>query len=239
MTQLTLSNLGVVFGGYRRDTPDRGHAVTVDALPMFPLGAVLLPGELLPLQVFEPRYLEMIAHLTSSPDLMRFGVVLISRGHEVGGGDQRTDVGTVARIIDCEQAPGGRLLLGCVGERRIRVRRWLPDDPYPRADVEPWPDGGAMHGAEAIDEVGALVDELGGLLSRSAAQHGIPAPEFPRLDELPGEMGDRVFALAASLPLVAADRLRLLSAPGPGERLTVLAEALGDVIAAVRFRLSE
>lgn len=206
---------------------------------MFPLGAVLLPGELLPLQVFEPRYLEMVAHLTSSPDLRRFGVVLITRGHEVGGGDARTDVGTVARIVDCEQVPGGRLLLGCVGEGRIRVRRWLADDPYPRAEVEPWPDEGSVVGADAVGEVDALVDELGGLLTRSAALRGFPAPGFPSLHELPGEMGDRVFALAASLPLGAADRLRLLSAPGPGERLTVLAEALGDVIAAVRFRLSE
>ncbi|MFC7447435.1 LON peptidase substrate-binding domain-containing protein [Rhodococcus daqingensis] len=211
----------------------------MDALPMFPLGAVLLPGELLPLQVFEPRYLEMVAQLTSSPEPPRFGVVLITRGHEVGGGDERTDVGTVARIVDCEQVPGGRLLLGCVGESRIRVRRWLPDDPYPRAEVDPWPDEGGDHRTEAVDEVGALVDELGGLLSRSAALRGIPVPGFPRLDELPGELGERIYALAATLPLVAVDRLRLLSAPGPGERLTVLTEALEDVIAAVRFRLSE
>ncbi|SEK20312.1 hypothetical protein SAMN05444583_10137 [Rhodococcus maanshanensis] len=213
--------------------------MTVDALPMFPLGSVLLPGELLPLQVFEPRYLEMVADLTESPDRRRFGVVLITRGHEVGGGDERTDVGTVARIIDCERVQGGRLLLGCVGENRIRVRRWLPDDPYPRADVEPWPDEGTDYASDSFDEIGALVDELGGLLSRSAAVRGIPVPGFPRLDELPGGVGDRIYALAASLPLVAVDRLRLLSAPGPGERLTVLAEALGDVIAAVRFRLSE
>ena len=66
---------------------------------MFPLGAVLLPGESLPLQVFEPRYLALVDHCTATPDRMRFGVVLISRGHEVGGRDERTGVGTVARIV--------------------------------------------------------------------------------------------------------------------------------------------
>ncbi|WP_415830929.1 LON peptidase substrate-binding domain-containing protein [Janibacter anophelis] len=59
----------------------------MDVLPMFPLGTVLLPGNPLPLQVFEPRYLAMLRDIAGGDG--RFGVVLIERGFEVGGGDQR------------------------------------------------------------------------------------------------------------------------------------------------------
>ncbi|TQF73678.1 hypothetical protein FK531_06905 [Rhodococcus spelaei] len=206
---------------------------------MFPLGAVLLPGEALPLQVFEPRYREMVEHCTSSPDRMQFGVVLISRGHEVGGGDQRTDVGTTARIVECRPGVGGRFLLGCVGERRIKVRRWLPDDPYPQAEVQDWPDEGSVIGAGAVEEVDDRVDELREVAADLARAGGARPPDFPSLRSLPGGPGEQALTLAARLPLGAADRLRVLSAPGPGERLIVLADALADVIAAARFRLAD
>jgi Lon protease-like protein len=66
------------------------------ALPMFPLGTVLLPGGVMPLHVFEPRYRQMIKDCMASD--AEFGVTLIERGSEVGGGDVRSEVGTVARI---------------------------------------------------------------------------------------------------------------------------------------------
>ena len=73
-------------------------------------------------------------------DEPEFGVVLIDRGHEVGGGDVRRAVGTVARMLQVAQLDGGRYAIVAVGTRRIRVDEWLPDDPYPRADVSDWPD---------------------------------------------------------------------------------------------------
>ena len=65
---------------------------------MFPLGSVLLPGSVIQLHVFEPRYRVMIQRCVESAD-HEFGVVLIERGHEVGGGDVRRPVGTVARLL--------------------------------------------------------------------------------------------------------------------------------------------
>ncbi|HEV7759443.1 MAG TPA: LON peptidase substrate-binding domain-containing protein, partial [Acidimicrobiales bacterium] len=100
--------------------------------PMFPLGTVLVPGMLLPLHVFEPRYRQMLDDCLAGD--RTFGVVLIERGSEVGGGDVRTGVGTLARILQAEQAADGRWALMAVGARRIRIDRWLPDDPYPRAE---------------------------------------------------------------------------------------------------------
>ncbi len=70
---------------------------------MFPLGTVLLPGQTLPLHVFEPRYRELVRVCLDGDGT--FGVVLIERGSEVGGGDVRApNVGTVARITGWRRA---------------------------------------------------------------------------------------------------------------------------------------
>ena len=102
-------------------------------LPMFPLGTVLFPHGLLPLRVFEPRYRLMTDRVLRGDG--EFGVVLIERGSEVGGGDTRFETGTVARVVRLERLADGGYLLATVGIRRIRVVQWLPDDPYPQADV--------------------------------------------------------------------------------------------------------
>ena len=84
---------------------------------MFPLGSVLFPGALLPLHVFEARYRRLVQDcLAGEPE---FGVVLIDRGHEVGGGDVRREVGTVARILEVRELPDGR----CPQARVLTRRR--------------------------------------------------------------------------------------------------------------------
>ena len=73
---------------------------------MFPLGTVLLPGGVLPLQVFEPRYRQMVRDLLADDSRPpEFGVVMIERGSEVGGGDARSTVGTLAQIADIRARP--------------------------------------------------------------------------------------------------------------------------------------
>src|SRR3954453_12623991 len=111
-------------------------------LPMFPLGTVLFPSLFLPLHVFEPRYRELTRRCLEAD--REFGVALIERGSEVGGDDVRTAVGTVARILEATELDDGRWVLGTVGIRRIRVVRWLEDDPFPRAEAEDWEDAPAL-----------------------------------------------------------------------------------------------
>ncbi len=106
-------------------------------LAMFPLGTVLFPGGALPLHVFEPRYRSMMDEAMKGD--RRFGVVLISRGSEVGGGDQRVDVGTETRIDEAQQLADGRWVLVATGVQRVSVASWLPEDPYPAAMVRPLP----------------------------------------------------------------------------------------------------
>lgn len=100
---------------------------------MFPLGSVLFPYMPLQLRVFEDRYLQMLSRILKD-EPAEFGVVLIERGQEVGGGEHRFTVGTVARITEID-APEGYVSLLALGDRRIETEEWLPDDPYPQARV--------------------------------------------------------------------------------------------------------
>lgn len=202
---------------------------------MFPLGHVLLPGEVLPLQVFELRYHAMVRDCleVQPPEL---GVVMIERGSEVGGGDQRATVGTMARIAQLRQLPNGRLALAVVGMRRIRIERWLDDDPYPLADVVDWPD----EDDDRDDRVGGLEHRLGECRAKvrrvAALALEVGHPAAPE-QELAASPVAASYQLAASAPLGPADRHRLLCAPGPAARLTELSAALDDLEAMLRFQI--
>jgi Lon protease-like protein len=102
-------------------------------LAMFPLGSVLFPHMPVLLRVFEDRYLIMLSRILKE-EPAEFGIVLIERGQEVGGGEQRFAVGTVARIAQLETTPE-QVGLVAEGDRRIEVVEWLEDDPYPRASI--------------------------------------------------------------------------------------------------------
>jgi len=186
---------------------------------MFPLGGVLLPGAYLPLHVFEPRYRELVrACLAGTPE---FGVVLIERGSEVGGGDVRFDVACVARIVEAVALNDGRYALGTVGARRVRVERWLPNAPYPCAEVSDWPDTPAGERATASRD--GLVRSLRRVLALAAEAGDETAPATVSIDEDPVVAGWQIAALAPFGPL---DRQALLAAPDPDDRAGRLASAL-------------
>ena len=198
---------------------------------MFPLGTVLLPGSVLPLHVFEPRYRALVQDcMAGEPE---FGVVLIERGREVGGGDSRFDIGCVARIVQLSETPDGRFALATVGTRRIRIDEWLPDDPYPRAEVSEWPDG------PATDGDGELVERVAANLRRvlaMATELGEPAAPAAAV-ELTDDPLVSSYRLAAMTPVGPLDRLALLAAPSVRARLDTLAELLADVEAVLATRL--
>jgi uncharacterized protein len=209
-------------------------------LAMFPLESVLLPDQDLPLRVFEPRYGALVRHCLDTGD--PFGVVLISHGREVGGGDARCDVGTLSRITECVDHGGGRYSLQCRTSERIRVSAWLPDDPYPRAAITLWPDepGAPVSQAQVLD----VEDRVMALFERIADARGVPLPD--RVTLLGGEKagpdftaGQRLFALAARIPIGTADQYTVLSAPSAADRLAALSEAVDAVAEVVEFQLSE
>jgi Lon protease-like protein len=216
-------------------------------VPMFPLGTVLVPGMLLPLHVFEPRYRRMVNDSRTHHD-GTFGVVLIERGSEVGGGDVRTDVGTLARILRAEELPDGRWILGVLGIHRIRVDRWLPDDPYPRAEVHEWAEqlhepgaedeegpggsGGAEGAADDRNEVTTLLRRAGAL----RREMGEPAPPLDL--ELADDPVVAGYQAAVVAPLGPADRQALLAAPTVPARWRLLRTLLADQIDLLQARLS-
>ena len=175
-------------------------------LPMFPLGSPLLPGAVLPLQVFEPRYREMIRDiLADDVNPPEFGITMIERGFEVGGDDQRTDLGTVARIIDIQVADDGRYALAAVGTERLRVNAWLPDDPYPVADIDIWPDEG-----EPPADIGELIERLHGRvreINDVVREMGDMTP--PADAEISSEPAMAIYHLGSLAPLGPSDRHRL------------------------------
>src|SRR5438067_7128286 len=190
-------------------------------LAMFPLGTVLFPSVFLPLHIFEPRYRQLARHCVDGDQ--EFGVVLIERGSEVGGRDVRTSVGTVARILEAVELDDGRWVLGAVGTRRIRVREWLPDDPYPRADVEEWDD--LEPSTTAAEHYAGVQSRLRRVLALKAelAQPAVDATIELSEDPVLGS-----FHVAAVAPLGPADQQRILLAEGPDERLQLLEVLLAE-----------
>lgn len=190
------------------------------SLPLFPLGSALLPGARLPLQLFEPRYLELASVLAErDEDDRTFGVVLIRKGHEVGAnaaGDLY-GVGCEARVDAmalAESAIGTMVHLVATGVRRFRLDR-LDDaagTPYLTADVtwlpEPFSDD-----AEVADLVArALRDHTAYLAALSLETETIEAPT-----------SQVAYRIAERMVLDPSDRQRVLDGPDPATRLrTVL-----------------
>jgi len=207
---------------------------------MFPLGTVLLPGGVMPLHVFEPRYRQMVKDCMASD--AEFGVTLIERGWEVGGGDVRSDIGTVAKIVEIAELDDGRYALIAVGVRRIKVSSWLADDPYPRADVEEWPDVDEPDGVAAAGPdtdlpaaVGAAMVQLRRVLALASEAGDDVSPATTEVSDDPVLATYHAAALA---PVGPADRYRLLAAPGPWRRVAILHEVLGDAEETLRFRIA-
>jgi Lon protease-like protein len=200
-------------------------------LAMFPLGTVLFPTMTLPLHVFEPRY-RVLARRCVDGD-RELGVVLIERGHEVGGGDIRAHVGTRARLLQAAELDDGRWILGLVGLERIRIDRWLADDPYPRAEVSAFP------GEPAGPSAGDRRDEVEKILRRVLAleaELGEPAP--PATVSLDADPATAAWQAAALAPLGPFDAQRVLESGPTDDRLALVAALLEEQAAVLAQRVA-
>jgi len=197
---------------------------------MFPLGTALLPHAPLPLHVFEQRYRALVRDCLAGD--RRFGVALIERGSEVGGGDVRFDVGCIAHIARADELPDGRWMLVAEGVEKITVREWLSDHPYPRADVEPagdppWTvecDAALGSALDSFRRVVAIAGELG-------------ADVDPTVLDLTGDPPIDAWLLAGRAPIGPLDRHALLRAASGVERMRLLQELLDDLHGVLAARL--
>jgi Lon protease-like protein len=182
-------------------------------MPMFPLSTVLLPGMPLSLRIFEERYLKLLGDLIAEEN-PEFGVVLIEKGPEVGGGEKRLPIGTIASVIDIgtlDQFYG----LESIGSQRFRVNAWLPDDPYPMADIDFIPDliwddslmPARVHLETKVRKLLAFASEFGDL------QYGSDT-------ELSDDPMDACWQLAGVLPVGQLDQIDLLNSQSADELIS-------------------
>jgi Lon protease-like protein len=181
-------------------------------LPLFPLNTVLFPGGLLPLRIFEPRYLDMVSRcMREGTD---FGVVLITSGEEAGPVAELAPVGTGARVVDFSQLPDGLLGVMCRGSRRFRLLQHRVQ-----------PDGLKLGQVEWLAEPGpdALAEEhrpLALVLRRVLQELGETARHLDADFDDADWVSNR---LAEFLPLERTDQQALLELVDPQERMRRLA----------------
>ena len=179
-------------------------------IPMFPLSSVLMPAMPLSLRIFEPRYLKLLGDLIAIEN-PEFGVVLIERGQEIGGGEKRMNLGTIASVKNIgttEEFYG----LESVGTKRFRVNAWLPDDPYPIADVDfiadlIWDDAlmpSRIHLETKVRQLLAFASEFGDL-------------RYSTDVELSEDPLEACWQLAGVLPVGQLDQLDLLGSQSAEE----------------------
>ena len=182
-------------------------------IPMFPLGSVLLPAMPLPLRIFEQRYLKLLGDLMAS-DKPEFGVVLIERGKEVGGGERRMSIGTIASVTEIGTTQEF-LGLESFGSQRFRVNAWLPDDPYPLADIDLLPDliwddsllPAKAHLETKVRQLLAFVSEFGNL-------------QFGADIEFSEDPMEACWQMAGVLPVGPLDQIDLLSSQSADELIS-------------------
>lgn len=181
---------------------------TWQRIPLFPLRTVLFPEGLLPLRIFETRYLDMIRRVMREDS--GFGVALILDGAEIGKIGEVAHVGTFAKVADFGQLPDGLLKIVARGERRFRIKgrdmqadglhladvQWLNDPPEP------------LHAGEYAD--------LAATLRGALAELGDEYPVGPMRNDdalwLAGHLGQL-------LPVPAETRQKILEVDGARERL--------------------
>lgn len=186
-------------------------------LPMFPLGTVLLPHMPLSLRIFEERYLKLLGDLIGE-ETPEFGVVLISKGPEVGGGEQRFDFGTIASVTEIgttDEFYG----LQSVGAQRFKVVGWLPDDPYPLADIEFLPE---LIWQENLGELREHVEDKVRKLLAFASEFG--DLQYDSDTQLSSEPIEACWQLAGILPIGQLDQIDLLKSNSPEELLNQILE---------------
>lgn len=192
-------------------------------LRLFLLNTPLLPGMELPLQVFEPRYHQLIRECRAARE--PFGVSLIREGVEVGGEAEPFSLGTTAEIRLVAPIAQGRLLVRTIGRRRFRILELHHDRPYLWADVEyPVDEAGDMPAA-LLAEARERFAELARLQAAAKLTY-VRTPEVP---DAPGALADAIGAAAAGIAPGPALQ-RIVEAIEVRERLELSNELLTGLL---------
>jgi len=202
-------------------------ALKLQSLPLFPLGTVLFPGGVLPLRIFEVRYLDMIGkcYKAGAP----FGIVSLTQGSEVrqpGATEAEAfaTVGTLATISEYDAPRPGLMMIRASGAHRFRITSrdqlkhglWIADveSVAPDIDVEIPPD-------LQVTSV-ALGNLINSLEQKSGGKEPLPLQAPYRLNDC-GWVANRWCEL---LPLPVALKQRLMELDNPLVRLELVSDVL-------------
>jgi Lon protease-like protein len=189
-----------------------------EMMPLFPLGAVLYPGMLLPLHIFEERYRQLVRDLLDGPDPRRFGVIAIRKGRETGidGVHSLYEIGCTATLRRVDQHEDGRFDIVTVGTHRFKLLSLDETRPYLQGEVEVLADDDADPAA-AAPLVRTVQTSFRAYLDALTEWGGA----MVRIEELPDEPRLLSFIVAAAMIIDLPDRQALLAEPDTGQRLNL------------------
>ena len=204
-------------------------------LPLFPLGAVLYPGMLLPLHIFEERYRQLVRDLLDGPEPRRFGVIAIRKGRETGidGVHSLYEIGCTATLRRVDRHDDGRFDIVTVGTQRFRLRGLDETRPYLQGEVE-------MLAEEPVDPATA---EAAVRVIQTAFREYLDAltewgGAVVRLEDLPDEPTLLSFIVAAAMVIDLPERQALLAESDTLRRLALQRAMLSRETAMLRATTS-
>lgn len=195
-------------------------------LPLFPLNAVLVPGLVLPLHIFEPRYRELVEELLANPDeeAREFGIVAVRDGFNVDrdGIDALYQVGTAAILRQVERLDDGRFNIVATGSRRFVITSIDTRTQLVHGEVEFLDDVGDPVDSVLVEQVARRFTAYRLALSGHVVDDGLAGDIA---DELPDDPTVLSYLVTAAMVLPPQERQDMLAAATTSERLT-LARAL-------------
>lgn len=219
-------------------------------IPMFPLGMSYLPGDVVHLNVFEPRYRQLIQDVAATDKL--FGTVLIEQGSEVGGDDRRFSNGVLVLLESAVEVDGIIRIAG-TATNVITVDQWLFDDPYPRAEfsIQMTDDLSSNDCQSVASSLSLLAQQLRSLLEKCRQMNNpihIDAKRLSILGSLAGgrwwddrittaEVWRSFWFVSSLVPCGPIDRYELLADGSLSERIKRLRRTIDHVDEMLEFRM--
>jgi Lon protease-like protein len=198
-------------------------------LPIFPLATVLVPGLVLPLHIFEPRYRILVEALMALPEgaPRQFGVIALRSGFEASAEEGEPDVhavGCTAELREVTPYADGRFDIVSVGETRFRLTGLDPDagTPYYTGIVEFLPES---DGEGDVERLAGVVTRLFAEYRRGLGVEVSALPDDPQVVS---------YLIAAAVVLLLPDRQALLEQPTTAERLLAERDLLRSECALVK-----
>ncbi len=207
---------------------DSDKLIGLSSIPVFPLPLVLLPFEMLPLHIFEPRYKEMLADIAVGKNL--FGVSLFEPANQLDDKPSVGSVGCVAEIRESSIVEDGRSNILTVGVQRYRITGYGAQvTPYLVADIEFFDDDNDK--SPRIEEIADEVFELFRRVAGAAHKLSGRTDPFPDVPKAPPEQLS--FLVAAAFSLDTASKYELLEMRSTAERLERDRKILTDAVTQV------